>query len=384
MISCEVISDLMAIYASGEASTETRRLVEEHLSRCSVCRQAFGKESKAERILKELETRERPANGRFFINRTRRLLFALGAGGLFMYASILALFERVVMSGIARLPLPVLPGSDMLWLIVGASGFVFYTARLFWIGSKQEGTTEPRFFPQLTIVMLLFFILSLAAYHLLVAGSLWIALAGMTFLLVALISTFSLLSRLPYFTMGTVLVFILIICFLLSQAAVGAGKPLLDFALVPVEELGHPQEGIPVEKIAPVDLKSLELELVSRKATEEVAGIMLKPGERAVQSIYQDDRQQVFLTIVRMGDKHEASQFYNAWKKKVSTKLRLLHVDIMGQLFRSYNVAASRAYNAWKIENWVVILEVAGPFTRAWPLVNAVREAVARSFDQDK
>ena len=184
--------------------------------------------------------------------------------------------------------------------------------------------------------------------------------------------------------MGTALVFILIVGLLLVQAAVGAGKPLLDFALVPAEELGHPQEGIPVENIAPVDLKSLGLELMSRMDTEEVAGIMLKPGDSAVRSTYQHDGQQVFLTIIRMRDKHEASQFYNAWKKKVSRKLQLMHVDIAGQLFRSYNVAASRAYNAWKIENWVVILEVPGAFSRAWPLINAARETVARSFDPDK
>jgi len=382
MISCEVISDLMAVCASGEASIETQRLVQEHLSQCSICRQAFGKDSKAEKIFGELETRKKPANGRFFIHRTRRLLFALGAGGLFIFASILALFERVVMRGIARLSLPVLPGADTLWLAVAALGFIFYIAWLLRMRSRQEGMIEPRFFPQLSVVMSLFFIVSLVAYHLLVAGSLWIALIGMAFFLVALIANFSLLSRLPYLTIGTVLVLILINFFLLSQAAIGAGKPLMDFALVPAEELGHPVQERSVEDASSIDLNILGLELVSRKEAREVSGIELETDDAAVQSIYQGNGQRVYLTFVRMRDKHEASKFYNAWKKKVSTKLRILHVDIIGQLFRSYNVAASRAYNAWKTENWVVILEVPGSFSRAWPLINKVRETVARSFKQ--
>jgi hypothetical protein len=384
MISCEVISDLMAVCASGEASIETQRLVEEHLSHCSVCRQAFGRDSKAEKIFGELETREKPPNGRFFINRTRRLLFELGAGGLFIFASILALFERVVMRGIARLSLPVLPGADTLWLAVAAFGFFFYTVWLFRMRSKQERMIEPRFFPQLSVVMLIFFIVSLVAYHLLVAGSLWFALIGMAFFLVALIVNFSLLSRLPYLTIGTVLVLILLNFFLLSQAAIGVGRPLLDFTLVPAEELGHPVQGRSVEDPSYIDLNTLGLELVSQKEASEVAGIALGPDDAAVQSLYQGNGQRVYLTFVKMRDKHEASKFYNAWKKKVSTKLRILHVDIIGQLFRSYNVAASRAYNAWKTENWVVILEVPGSFSRAWPLINKVRETVARSFKQDQ
>ena len=48
MLSCEVISDLMVVYASGEASKETRRLVEEHLARCTACREAFWKEALVE------------------------------------------------------------------------------------------------------------------------------------------------------------------------------------------------------------------------------------------------------------------------------------------------------------------------------------------------
>lgn len=76
-------------------------------------------------------------------------------------------------------------------------------------------------------------------------------------------------------------------------------KPVLDFALVPVEKLGHPLEGISVENTAHIDMKFLGLELISRKDTMEVAGIMFGSDDIAVQSIYQRNGQQVYLTIVR-------------------------------------------------------------------------------------
>ena len=76
-------------------------------------------------------------------------------------------------------------------------------------------------------------------------------------------------------------------------------KPVLDFALVPVEKLGHPLEGIHVENTAHIDMKFLGLELISREDTREVAGIMFGSDDIAVQSIYQGNGQQVYLTIVR-------------------------------------------------------------------------------------
>ena len=35
---CNVIKDLMLLYENGEASEETRRIVEEHIGLCSECR----------------------------------------------------------------------------------------------------------------------------------------------------------------------------------------------------------------------------------------------------------------------------------------------------------------------------------------------------------
>ena len=35
---CNVIKDLMLLYENGEASEETRRIVEEHIGQCSECR----------------------------------------------------------------------------------------------------------------------------------------------------------------------------------------------------------------------------------------------------------------------------------------------------------------------------------------------------------
>ena len=141
---------------------------------------------------------------------------------------------------------------------------------------------------------------------------------------------------------------------------------------------------ITIEDTAHIDLKFLGLELISKKNIKQVSGITLDPEEMAIQSAYKGNGQQAYITFVRAGDKGQASKFYNSWKKKISTKLRLLHLDIIGHLFRSYNVFYSRAYNAWKIENWVIILEVPGSFSRAWPLVNKVRETVVRSLSQDE
>jgi len=43
-ISCEVTSDLMVVYATDKASTETRQLVDTHLQSCPVCAYAFRRE----------------------------------------------------------------------------------------------------------------------------------------------------------------------------------------------------------------------------------------------------------------------------------------------------------------------------------------------------
>lgn len=41
-LTCDVTSDLMILYTSGKASTETRRSIETHLQTCPACATAFG------------------------------------------------------------------------------------------------------------------------------------------------------------------------------------------------------------------------------------------------------------------------------------------------------------------------------------------------------
>jgi hypothetical protein len=225
-----------------------------------------------------------------------------------------------------------------------------------------------------------FLALTTAAYHLLVAETFWLALLGCLLMLIALVVTFIHLSKLPNITVITVLVLILMNGFLVSQAAVGAWKDLFEFALEPAAELGHPAESIPLENAVHIDMKSLGLEFISWEEIHQMPGVMLSTEDRIVQAFYQGNGQRVYLTMAKMKSHMKAHAYYASWKKKASSCVRLMHSEMFGQVFRSYDLFRSRECLAWKTENWVITIEIPGPYSRAWPLAKRVKDLIVRSF----
>lgn len=385
MLSCEVISDLRVVYASGEASAETRRLVEEHLARCTACREAFGKEALVEEALAELEPMEKPANGHRFIARTRRLLFVIGAGTLLLFACVLTAFERVVMEDIAGITLPHLPGSTLLWLAVAATMLVLYISLLLWRRRREPGTgTGDVLLSVLTAIPLL--VTALVAYHLVGTGTMLSVLVAALFLLIALVITFVLLPHLRYMTLATVLVLLLVNGVLLGEALAGV-VTLGVFSWQTPAALGHPAEGVTPKHAARVDMQPLGLEWVESTEVTWVDNVWIGPQAEAVRATHEDDRCQVFLTVIQFESRQDAGEFFTAWKKAASSRFRITHFEInlpglpdQGHVMRSHNAQTGRSYSAWQARNWVTIVEVPGPLPQAGPLARDVKELVARGY----
>jgi predicted anti-sigma-YlaC factor YlaD len=384
-ISCEVISDLMVAYASGEASGETQRLVEEHLARCPACREAFGEEPVVEEALADLEPVQKPANGRRFIARTRRLLFAIGAGVLFLFACVLAVFERVVMEDIAGIPLPHLPGHTLLWLTVAATMLGLYVALLLWRRRREPGAGRGNILLSLLATIPLL-IMALAVYHLVGTGTMPSVLVAVLFLLVALVITFISLPRLSYMTLATVLVLLLVNGLLVGQAVAGV-VAMADYSFETPAALGHPAEGVALKEAVRLDLESLGLEWVESTEMTRVGNVWVGPQATAMRAVYEGNGRQAFLTVVEFESSQEADHFFVAWKNAVSGGVRLTHFEInlpglpgQGRIMRAYSAQTGRAYSAWQARNWVTIVEVPGVFSQATPLSQDIKELVTGGY----
>jgi hypothetical protein len=384
-LSCEVISDLMVVYASGEASMETRLLVEEHLARCPACQEAFGKESVVEDDLAELQPDQGPTNGRRFIARTRRLVFAIGVGVLTLFACVLVAFERMVMEEIAGIPLPRLPGHTLLWLAAAAILTAVYVALLLWRGRKEQRTTPVELLLSL-VAGLPFLGLTLAAYHVIGVGSPLVALVAVLLLLGALCITFLLLPRLSYMTLTTVVVLFLMNDLLVGWAVAGV-VALGDLSWQTPAELGHPPKGVAVEKAVQVDLTSLGLEWTKSAEVTWMENVWIGPQAEAVRATYEGNGQQAFLTIVKFASPQDADQFFVAWKDTVSAGVGLTHFEInlpglpgQGRIMRTYSAQTEQAYSAWQTEEWVTVVKVSDAFAQATPLSQDIKELVANSY----
>jgi predicted anti-sigma-YlaC factor YlaD len=215
MLSCEVVTDLMAVYESGEASAETRRLVDEHLAGCAACRGAFGKNARVESAITRSKSTpaEKPVNGAKFVSKTRRLWFLVGAGVALLLAAQAAVFMRVFARSFATgvgSPLgfpgfpagafPVAPGPALLIAAAVAAvyiAFVISTARRPQV--SRDGAVA-----RAVIGGVLLAVLALLTLILWVIGPPVPGLLAFALLFVAIAVTAVRLSRLPYFTIATV------------------------------------------------------------------------------------------------------------------------------------------------------------------------------------
>jgi predicted anti-sigma-YlaC factor YlaD len=385
MISCEVVSDLMPVYASGEASAETRQLVEEHLARCPACREAFGKDSHVEEALSELGEAQEPANGRRFIHRTRRLLFAVGSGAVLLFGCLLAGSKWVILEGMALTTIISRGISDVLAL--GATLVVLlaaYLALLVW-RSRRAGWTRRRDIVVSVVGAVLLTMLTFIAFELLSGGVIMAGALALSLVVAALAVTFVLLPRAPYMTVGALLALVVVSGLLLGQTVVGIVS-LSDFTLEWPASLGHPQAGITPEDAVVVDLSPLGLEFVERSEVDAVNGLAIGSQSAAIQATYEGEDSLVVLTVVEFEAQREADRFFSSWGSRAcrigisSFEVNMSGLLGQGQIKRCYNPQTGRAYNAWQTEGWATIVEVAGQHSEAGRLAREVKSLVSASY----
>lgn len=125
----KMIQDLFEVYLSGEASQETKKTVEEHLAECAACRKAFEQAQAAEEALRSLEEVEKPANGKDYVARLRRVLYGVGVGILMLLTIMLAILEYVAFEDFLGIQVPRFyigipgeaAGGGAFWRYVGIS-----------------------------------------------------------------------------------------------------------------------------------------------------------------------------------------------------------------------------------------------------------------------
>jgi predicted anti-sigma-YlaC factor YlaD len=232
MLSCEVVTDLMAVYESGEASAETRRLVDEHLAGCDACRSAFGKNARVDSALSRSKSTppEKPVNGAKFVSRTRRLFFFVGVGVLLFFsvhaAIVMRIFAKAFGRGMNGTPIGSMPGwpyglfpaSPGLTLAVAAAAAIAYIALALSPSRGSRGSAGG--VGKAIAGGVLLTLLALVTLYIWVAGPIGPGLIAAFFLLAALAVTATRLSRLPYFTIVAIVSLIVAIAVLLNLAVV--------------------------------------------------------------------------------------------------------------------------------------------------------------------
>ena len=195
------------------------------------------------------------------------------------------------------------------------------------------------------------------------------------------------MPRLPYVTVTTALVLLLVNGLLLARAVWGVAA-LGDFTWQTPAGLGHPAAGTPLEEAVRADLSSLGLAWVESAAVRSSDGVWIGPQGEGMRAAYQGEEGRAYLTVLRFESQPAADAFFVAWRDAVSQGVRLAHLEInlpglpgQGRIARSYSARAGQAYNAWQAENWVTIVEVPGPFSRASPLAREIKELVAQGYD---
>ena len=385
MISCEVVCDLMPVYASGEASAETRQLVEEHLEQCDACREAFGNERRVEEALAELEDVQEPANGRRFIDRTRRLLFAVGAGTLLLFGCLLAGSKWAILEGMALTSIISRGISDVLALGATLVGLLaVYVLLLVW-RSRGAGWTRRRDILLSMAGAALLTVLAFTAFQLLSGGVIVAGVFALSLVAAALAITFVLLPRAPYMTVGALFALLLVSGLLFSQMVVGIVSRS-DFTLEWPASLGHPSAGVTPEDAVVVDLSSLGLEFVERSEVDAVNGMVVGSRTSATQAIYEGEDGLVLLTVAEFETQQEADRFFTSWGNR-ACRLGISSFDIdmsgalgQGQVKRCYNPQAGRFYSAWQTEEWATIIEASGDNAEAARLAREVKALVSASY----
>jgi len=95
ILTCDVTSDLMILYATGKASDETRRSIEHHLHTCTACAQAFGLELHS-KDRAQLPKAQYPTEIEDFLERIKYWLLPVWGFMLFLLTRLVTFLDRVL------------------------------------------------------------------------------------------------------------------------------------------------------------------------------------------------------------------------------------------------------------------------------------------------
>ena len=180
-ITCDVICDLLVVYASGEASEETVQLVETHLKDCPECQEALDAYKRGEDTLSELPPAERAfhIDARRILIRIQRLFFGGITLILLLVAFGIALVERWFVQGLFGIQLSQLYTLDgnanqTVWAAIGIILPVLFLLLYYWRTARTDDDT----FLSLIGSLLLLFIGLIAYKFMLQAGLPGVVIAG--------------------------------------------------------------------------------------------------------------------------------------------------------------------------------------------------------------
>ncbi|HZW03984.1 MAG TPA: zf-HC2 domain-containing protein [Anaerolineaceae bacterium] len=381
---CDVITDLMVAYESGEASPATQRLVDEHLAGCPTCRAAFGSDRLA---ADRLPAAPPPplTNGRAFVARTRRLAYAAFTAVLLLLALIGGMAMRLVIQELANQALPASPRVDSLFFLFTPAALVLYLLAL--IPSAQSGSRPSGVHNGLLPTVRLFLLagLTFGVYELFALSTATAASLGALMLVIALAVTFLRLPHLAYATAVTVTVLLLLNLVFVGRTVYTVAQGA-DFRLQPASSLGQPPAGATAEDAVTFDLTDMGLSLESvNTGTQLLLPTSTEPMQGAW-AIYHGDAQQVTITVVQFADANEAHNFFQSWEKATNSGVRVLSVENNsfrsggGSTLRFYSPADETAYSSWQYGTWFTLVEATGPLGDAMRLVRDVKEIVSDSY----
>ncbi len=421
-VSCDLVCDLLVVYASGEASEETVRFIETHLPDCPECQEAYEAARRGEDLLDALEPVEKPLNidGRKILLRFQRIFFGLLILLLLVTVLSIAVVERLVIGQILGIPLPQLyvlggPGGGMAWAAAGLGLLAVYAGFQFWRETRAgdagstylallgasllfaAGLVAYRFMVQgglsgtliagiLTFSAYIFllrwrsrrerapfsaevlmsveaavplFFLVLATLTLTSAVGVLNAVPAMILLVVALLFTLIQLGELPYISLVTIAALLVGGVMLLVNAA-GGFFGLLDLTLQWPADLGHPRQALVI------DLASLGFETGESESIAELDGVQLAAGAAGTRTRYlRGGEQPAFITVIRFENDRQAADFMRTWERRVDRGFYAVHLELSDAGFDSPDGWAQHPLN-WDLELPGVWFGQQGQIVRAY------------------
>jgi len=405
-IDCQVICDLMIVYASGEASEETVAFIEAHLEDCPECQEAFEAAQRGEDLLAELEPVVRPINinGRKILIRIQRILFAGMTLILFLAVFGLAIAERWIVQGMLHLPLPRLYvfSGGWEWIAVGAVLLALFGALYYW----RARSTIDRSSLALTGAALLF-VIGLIAYKfmldwdlpgVIVAGTLlfalyafllhWrteqkserflgefllsleaavplfiLALATLTLvssanfaaaafstglLIAAILYTMVQISKLPYMILLTPLILVAGGVMLVGNA-VGGFVSLFDLTPQWPAELGHPDK-LDMNLETALDLTALGYTPFETTSPTNVGGFPIPEEAAALENVYHRlSGGSASILVIQFPDQDSAHDFLSDWQRSFLRDFYAIRLDFSGSRFNDPNGYGDHPLH-WRLE----------------------------------